>query len=325
MTQQTGNRRCPLLFVVLLFIALLLAQALVGCGSVSQAQAGAEPGTPPVSSHQATQTPGLQVTQKPTTVPTQGPSAQTTPQPTISPAGLHGPTNFLLNTPFHFSSANGVTTDTSGATTPLDATNIKSEITQELQHVLFVIDSSDNVKVYSRGESPVAAQVSSNPDGSTALNYTQTANSDAGTVSILFSGVLSNKQITINYEQQYTPSALINAQASDVVVTFTAPVQWVAPKEIPAAPSNGTYQTTKQGGVALAWSTGQNAAAYNVYRQISDQNQQFQLLATVKGSSYIDNSTAAIQNIHATKGITYAIFSVGPTGVENPGGMVISL
>ncbi len=263
----------------------------------------------------ATSTPGL------------GPTAQTTPtpQPTVPPLALHGPTNFLLDMPFTFASVNGVTTDNNGATTSLDPTTIKTNVTQELRHLLFVVDASNNIKVYSQGSSPVSAQLTYNDDGSASISYTQTANSDAGSVTILFSGVLSNKQIAVGYEQQYTPSMLINAQPSDIQVSFTATVKWVAPNEIPAAPSNGTSQLTSQGGVALSWSAGQNASAYDVYRQISDLNQQFQLLATIKGTSYNDNSSDAIQNAHATKGITYAIFSVGPTGVENPGGIIISI
>jgi hypothetical protein len=263
----------------------------------------------------------------PTSVPTQKPNTHTTPmpQPTVPSLALHGPTNFLLNVPFAFSSVNGVTTDDSGTTTPLNATNIKTEVTQELRHLLFVVDSNDNIKVYSQGSSPVSAQLTFNADGSANISYTQTANSEAGSVTILFSAALSTKQIGVDYEQQYTPSIVINAQASDIQVAFTAPVKWVAPNEIPAAPSNGASQTTSQGGIALSWSAGQNAVAYDVYRLISDQNQQFQLLATVKGTSYSDNSSDTIKNIHATKGTTYAIFSVGPTGVENPGGIIISV
>jgi hypothetical protein len=188
-----------------------------------------------------------------------------------------------------------------------------------------VVDSSDNVKVYSPGVTPVAAQIQFNTDGSTAIYYTQTVDSEAGTVSITFNGVLLKDQISATYQQQYTPSMLINALESEVAVTFTTHVRWVAADQIPAAPGNGTYQLTSKGGVALSWSVGQNAVAYDVYRLISDQDQQFQLLATVRGTSYIDNSQKAIQNISSIKGITYAIFSIGPTGVENPGGIVISI
>jgi hypothetical protein len=327
MTQQAGNKRSPFLFFVLLFITLLLAQGLVGCGSASQAQASSVDKTPTAATHQASPTSGSPVASTPTATPTQGSSTQTTPTPqaTVAAPVLHGATNFLLNAPFAFSSANGATTDDSGASTPLDAATVKTEVTQELKHLLFVVDDSDNIKVYSQGEKPVSVQVAYNPDGSATLNYTQTADSEAGSISILFSALLSAKKIEVSYEQQYTPSLMINAQASLIEVDFTAQVKWVAPDDIPAAPGNGAYQLTSQGGVALSWSAGQNAVAYDVYRLVADQNQQFQLLATIKGTTYSDNSSETIQNIHATKGITYAIFSVGPTGVENPGGIIISL
>lgn len=327
MTQQTIRRQGFLFFCPLLFISLLLAQVLVGCGQASQIRVDTGSGAPVVSTEQATRPPASRPGNTPTTLPSQEPGTPTTPttQPGATLLVLHGPTNFLLNLPFDFASAHGVTTDTSGATAPLNAATIKENVTQELHHLLFVVDSSNAIKVYSQGAAPLAVQLTYNNDGSANLSYTHTADSEAGTVTILFVGLVTRKQISVQYEQQYTPSMLINAQASDIVVAFTAPVRWVASREIPAAPSNGAHQLTSQGGVALTWSAGQHAASYEVYRLISDLSQQFQLLATVRSISYIDNSSAVIQNIHATKGITYAIFSVGPTGVENPGGIVISL
>jgi hypothetical protein len=320
-TLQAGKKRYPRSRFVLSVLSLLFALALVGCGTVSQTPAPAAR-TPLTASQQ----PGQQVTS--TLPPDPSPTASSTtptPQPTVQSSVLSGPTNFLLNAPFTFSSVNGATTDDNGVTTPLGASTITTEVTQELRYLLFVVDSSNNMKVYSRGASPVAVQLAFNPDSSVTISYTQTENSDAGTISILFSALLSQKQIEVSYEQEYTPSMLINAESSDVVVVFFTHVKWVTPDQIPAAPGNGTYQSTKQGGIALAWSAGQHAVAYDVYRLISDQDQQFQLLATVKGTAYVDNSTEARQNVNATKGITYAIFSVGPTGVENPGGIVLAV
>ena len=294
--------------VALSCMAFVLFQLVTGCGTTPQNVALTVTPTAPPS--------------QPTQVPATEPASPTT---TVQTPGLQGPTNFLLATPFDFSHVNGATMDDSGATTALDANTVKTEITGEMDRLLFVVDSSDNMKVYSPGSSPVAAQLALQPDGSTAINYTQTVTSDAGTITIVFSGMLTKGQISATYEQQYEPSMLINASASDVEVSFTTRVKWVAPNQIPAAPGNGQSQFTSSGGVALSWSAGQNAVAYDVYRLISDQDQQFHLLATVKGTSYTDNSAQAIQNMHSTKGVTYAVFSVGPTGVENPGGIVISV
>lgn len=307
--QHTGRLR----LLTLLGTAFLLIQLLAGCGSIPQSSAPS--GASTSSSPQATQTQPAQ------------PSATaqaTAPTPAAQSSGLQGPTNFLLTTPFHFSSVNGATVDDNGATTPLNANTIKTEITGEMQRLLFVVDSGDNLKVYSPGAAPVAARLTSQPDGSASINYTQTLDSDAGTITIVFSSVLNNGQIAVNYEQQYAPSMLINAVPSEVVVAFTTQVKWVAPSQIPAAPSHGQFQLASSGAIALSWSAGQNASAYNIYRQISDQDQQFHLLTTVKGTSYTDDSQEAKQHINDTKGIIYAIFSVGPTGVENPGGIIIS-
>lgn len=311
-----GRRQLQRARLYVLLLVLLLALALVGCDSPAQSQDGASAGTPATS--QEGQTP----TAPPVSQGTSTPEATTFPS---SSSVLQGPTNFVFKLPFAFTTAQGVTTDNSGATVPLKAETVKSELTQEMRHMLFVVDGNDNLKVYNQGSQPFSAQLTFNPDGSARVSYTQTASSEAGTITMMFSGLLSKKQIAVQYEQQYNPSIMINAQSSDIVAEFTTPVQWVAPDEIPTPPTNGVRQTTSQGGIALSWSAGQHAAAYDVYRLISDQNQQFQLLATVKETGYIDNSAATIQNIHATKGITYAIFSVGPTGVENPGGIIISV
>lgn len=295
--------------LVLSLLAILLLSLLVGCGTDSQ--------NTPLSDKPTTQAGQVSATQP---APT---SAPLSPTSTAQPSILQGPTNFLLTPPLNFASVSGATMDNSRAITPLDANTIKTQITAELKRLLFVVDSRDGIKVYSPGTSPVAAQVTQNADSSIAINYQQTVDSEAGSVAITFDGVLLKHQITVTYDQQYSPSILINANASDATVTLTAAVRWVSADQIPAAPGNGRYQLIRNGGVALAWSAGQNATAYNVYRLISDRDQQFQLLATVKATTYTDNSATAVQYVNSPKGITYAIFSVGPTGVENPGGMVI--
>lgn len=297
---------------ILLLTALLLWQIGAGCGTDSQNTSS--PGTSAGASTQAVQTP--------TAPKASTPSSSTS---LLQPPALQGPTNFLLTIPLNFSSVDGATRDDTGAITQLDTSTIKTQVTAELKRLLFVVDSNDNVKVYSPGISPVAAHITPNTDGSAAISYTQTVDSEAGTITIKFDGVLLKGQITATYQQQYTPSLMINANTSAVAVTFTTGVRWVSANQIPAAPTNGAYQLTSKGGVAIAWSAAQNAVAYNVYRLISDQSQQFQLLATVKGLSYADDSPDAIQNMHSTKGITYTVFSVGPTGVENPGGIVIPI
>ena len=282
----------------LLLTAIFFLQALAGCTDSSS--------------------PAKQTTSQAQHTQTYGPVA---PTPTLAPSALHGPTNFLLRTPLNFSAVNGTTVDDSGKSTPLDAKTIKKGVTAELQRLFFVVNRSNNVNVYLPGAtSPIKAQVTQRPDGSTAINYTQKITS----ITINFAAALYKDQIIANYEQQYSPLITENAKASDVVVSFTTHVRWVTPDQIPAAPDNGQYQVTQNGEVNLSWDAGHNAVAYHVYRLFPDQDQQFQLLGTVKNTTYTDKSTQISKKL-STMGIAYAIFSVGPTGIENPVNAVISI
>lgn len=243
------------------------------------------------------------------------------PTPTLAPSALHGPTNFLLRTPLNFTSASGTTMDTAGKTTPLDAKTVKAGVTNELQRLLFVVDKNDAVTVFLPGmTTPIKAQVTQRPDGSTAINYKHQADS----IIIQFAGAVYKDQIIVNYEQQYSPLITENASASDVVVSFTTHLRWASADQIPAAPDNGQYQISQSGIVNLSWDAGQNAVAYHIYRMFPDQDQQFQLLGTVKSTSYNDKPAQLTQKL-STMGIAYAIFSVGPTGIENPVDTVISI
>lgn len=246
------------------------------------------------------------------------------PAPAWDSADLHVPGNFVLVLPLQFTLARGVIISDSNVT-PLDEQTVRNEITEELRHLLFVVDSNSTMKVYSPGVSPVSAHLGVAANGGVQITYSQSVDSQAGTVSIAFEGTLLKEQLTVHYEQYYNPSAFINANASDVVVTFVTRIRWITPTEIPAAPRNGSYHLDPNGAIVLTWQVGQHAVTYEVYRQISDVDQQFHLLATVKGTSYTDSSALARQNLHSMKGIAYAIFSVGPTGVENPGAIVVTI
>ena len=211
------------------------------------------------------------------------------PTPTLAPSALQGPTNFLLRTPLNFSTVNGTATNDAGTNTPIAANTIKTGITAELQRLLFVVSSNDAVNVYLPGAaSPIKAQVNQRSDGSTAIDYTHTASS----VKILFAAALYKDQIIVKYEQQYTPLITENASATDVQVTFTTHVRWIATNQIPVAPDNGQYQITKDGTISLTWNAGHNAVAYHVYRILPAQDQQFQLLGTVKNTTYNDTVNA---------------------------------
>lgn len=284
--------------------AILFFLLTAGCGTAAPARSPSEtPAVPPASQG-----------------PAYGPGL-----PPLQPSALHGPLNFLLRTPLNFSSVSGSSTDGNGKTTRLNADVIKDGINDEFKHLLFMIDSNESVKVYNPGATiPTTAQITQNKDGSTAITYTQTTSSEAGSFVLLFDGVFVKDHVSAVYEQRYSPLLISSASASNVTVAFTAPIRRVAASEIPAVPASGTYRITSSGGVALSWRAGQRAVAYAIYRLIPARDQQFQWLSTVKDPSYNDNSPEAVQNAHLTPGIAYAIFSLGPTGVENPSDMVIS-
>jgi hypothetical protein len=298
-TRNRDNRwniRYSIYLCALALTAIFLSQTLTGCAD---------------SSPQTKQAPAQKKS-------VYGPVALT---PSLAPSALHGPTNFLLHTPFDYSSASGTATDDNGDNTAIDANTIKTGINSELPHLLFEVSRNDAVNVYLPGSAtPIQAQVSQRSDGSTAIDYTHTASS----INIAFAAALYKNQIIVKYEQQYTPLITENASATDVQVTFTTSVQWVAADLIPAAPDNGQYQITKNGAISLTWDAGHNAVAYHVYRILPAQDQQFQLLGTVKNTIYNDKSAQNPKKL-LTMGIAYAIFSVGPTGIENPTDTVISL
>ncbi len=295
-----GKTHYNIYLCTLALTAIFLLQTLAGCADSSSSSAT------------------KQTTSSPQHKAIYGPIAATPP---LAPSALHGPTNFLLRTPFNFSNVSGTATDDSGANTQINAKSIKTGITSELQRLLFVVSSNDAVNVYLPGSaSSIKAQVSQRSDGSTAINYTHTASS----VNIAFAAALYKSQIIVKYEQQYSPLITENASATDVQVTFTTHVRWVAADQIPTAPDNGQYQITKNGTINLSWDAGHNAVAYHVYRILPAQDQQFQLLGTVKNTAYNDKSAQDPKKL-LSMGITYAIFSVGPTGIENPTDTVISL
>ena len=300
-TRNTGipdRNRHILHGFALLLTAIFFLQTLVGCTDSSS------PAKQTTSQEQHTQT--------------YGPVA---PTPTLAPSALHGPTNFQLITPLNFSSANGTSTDDSGNNTPIAAKTIKTGVTAELQHLLFVVGKDNTVNVYLQGDStPIKAQVTQRPDGSTAISYTHQITS----ITINFAAAMYKDQIIVNYEQQYTPLITENASATDITVSFTTHLRWIAADQIPAAPDNGQYQITQNGEVNLSWDPGHNAVAYHVYRIFPDQNQEFQLLGTVKNTTYNDKKAQVSQKL-SKMGIAYAIFSVGPNGIENPVDAVISI
>lgn len=314
-TRNARQARSGRLFLICFLLAFALLPTIASCGTNTQA-ASSTPKTPastPTTSAQPSSSPTVQSSAVP-----EGPI------PTNVPSVLHGPTNFILKTPFNFSEVSGSDIDVNGTPTALPDSTVESGITREFQHLLFVVDSSNNVEVYVPGStSPTKAQVTQRTDGSVEIEYTQTLESDLGVAKTSFDGVVFNGQIYTQYQQDYSPSINTAGDESDVTVAFSTNVQWIPASQIPTAPENARFQFTPNGAIALAWDAGKHAAAYDVYRMIPGEDQQFQLIATVKTTTYTDSSQDAWQNAHSSAGITYGVFSVGTSGVENPSGLPI--
>ena len=314
----TRNAQCVLrvirLFTLLLLAAFLL-QTIAGCGTAPSSDKGSASSTQGPSIYGPVLPPGYKPSPTPALKPT----------PTLQATQLHGPANFLLNNTLNFSSASGTTTDNSGSTTQLDAKTVEAGITNEFKHILFVANSDDVVKVYVPGApAATSTEVSQRSDGSTGIDYAQ----QEGNVTTTFGSALYKDQIIVQYEQKYSGQATsddpLASTGSDATVEFTTTVHWVAPKEIPTSPGDGTFQVASDGSVHLSWSAGQNATGYDIYRLIPGVDQQYQLLATVQNTSYSDTSSGAVKNVKTATGIAYAVFAVGATGVENPSDVVIN-
>ncbi len=259
-------------------------------------------------------------------------SSATSTQSTLASAStthLTGPTNFIINNALNFSNASG-TGFANGVTHQLSAAVVERSVTSDMRHTLFKVDSSTHVMIYTNYAPPMQAQVGQNADEGTTIQYMRSAKS--GTTS--FHATLAGNQMTTTYERSSITNATVNGQTfsggSTSTATFTTQVSWVTDDQIPASPTNGKYQLTRIGGVALSWTPGTSGGAvkqYNVYRLVLTDPQGFQFLTSVSptATSYTDTSAVAMNNAQTIAGMVYAIYAVGSSGVENPVDTEISI
>lgn len=302
------------------FGIILIATLLSACGQSTTGQTAVSTSavTPTPTPQLLTPTPTLMPT--PTPTPTPEPP---TPTPTPTITRLQGPTNFILNNTLNFSQASG-TGSTNGVTYQLSSNAIEQSVVSTFQHTLFVVDSNNNITIYSSGScSPISANTNTNTDGSVTISYNKSCKS--GTVT--FDGTLTGNQMKASYITNFAAGTVVNGQTfsggSATTSTFTTQVRWVSSDQIPSAPTNGHYQLTSDGGVALTWSG--NAAGYNIYRFVLIEGKGFQFVTKTSSTSYTDESPAATRNAQTIAGIAYAIYAVGPTGIENPSSVTISI
>jgi hypothetical protein len=307
-TRSAQSRRYALRLIALICTTVVFLQILAGCGS------------PPPNTSASQNTPSASPTGQ-----SYGPVLSPVATPG-TPSVLHGPSNFVLHTPFKFSQANGQTTPDSGTPTPIDPNTLESQMTQQFQHVLFVVDSSNQVSVYIQGSSaPIKATVTQRTDGSVDIDYSKDDNASTGSTNLGFQATLFDNQIYVQYQQSYSPTITSSGIASSVTIAFSTAVQWVQASEIPTPPLNARFQFASNQTIILAWDAGQHAVAYDVYRMIPSESSEFEFLATVKDTTYTDTSADSWQNAHTSSGVTYGIFAVGPTGVENPNGLAFPI
>lgn len=299
--------------IITIFANILIAAILSGCGQ-STSNHTSSSGSVAVATATATPTPPT-ATSTPTPLP---------PTPTPTPiVSLQGPTNFILHNTLIFSQASG-TGMVNGATTQLSSDTVERGVISTFQHTLFVVDSSNNITVYTNSApSPVQARTSKNADGSVNIGYTHSSN--AGTTT--FDGVLTGSQMKATYTTDFIGGTTVNGQTfsggSTSTSTFTTQVQRLSADQIPSAPTNGRYQFTSDGGVSLTWSG--NASGYDIYRFVLTDSRGFQFLTKTSSTSYVDESQTTRNNAQTVTGISYAIYAVGSTGIENPSCITLSV
>lgn len=298
----------------LLALSLIMCSVLAACGD-----------TPPIQTSKPTP---IAAATTPTSPPAPAPTETIALVSTTAGTPLTGPINFIANKTLNFSSASG-TSIVNGATTQLSETQVEDGVTDVMHHVLFEVNSNTNIKVYTpTPPSPTQAQVGQNADGSTSIRYTHTTKSGITT----FNGKLLGDQLSGTYASSSMSATRVNNQdfsgGNNSTATFTTPVTWITSEQLAAPPTNGRYQITPDGGVALTWTPGAASALvkqYNIYRFVLTDPNGFQFLASTQGTSYTDSSTIARNNAQTITGMAYAIYAVGSSGVENPTDTTISV
>jgi hypothetical protein len=229
---------------------------------------------------------------------------------------------FIMNQGLSFSNESGDGM-ANGSSYQLDTNTIEGTVTTTFDHTLFVTDSSGNMTVYSSGFDATPAQVTQNADGSTSITYSQSSNA----VTTSFNGTLSGDQMTVTYQQQSMGGTTVGDPSqeyiggTDVSATFSTTVNWITSDQIPAAPTNGQYQLSSDGGVILSWapsSSGGTVTGYNIYRTVFGVDTQPRLIESTTDTSYTDESAGAIQNAQSLTGVLYEIYAVGTSNIENP-------
>lgn len=310
-----------------------VALALCACGSGStgavipvNAAASSEAGNSAGSSPQASvpagnSGPAASAADDSSTAPaaTSAPPATSAPASSAPAATSQGPFDFELAQGFtSFSPVNQVAS---------------YEEANAFKHVLFEINPGGTSYVIdgNLSSTPVEASVTPGSGGSLNIAYYEQAGGVAST-SIQFSGVLSSNG-TMNARAIVDQSGGTVAEgteylgASSGTYYFTGPADKVSPGDVPAPPAGGGQcGWTSDYGVWMTWgapSEGPSPSAYDIYEFVTEVNPPLFYLGRVTTAGVSDNSGTTRGNDASI--ISYTVYSIGPTGLDSPTGLTITV
>lgn len=328
-------------------IAAAIAVSLCGCGAgsaspstqVSTSAVGNEAGNGGGNSAQASPAAG---NGGPTDSGSTGGSAGASSAGTGSPAPSTGDQSQPANgndpqsssgggsqqsAPFDFELAQGFTSFSP------DDQIAATEEENAFKHVLFEIDPGGTSYVIDGNVSstPVEASVTPGSDGSLNISYYEQAGGAANT-SIQFNGVLSNQgtmnaRAIVDQAGGTVASGTEYLGASSGTYYFTGLADKVSPGDLPNPPS-GTGQCgwTSDYGIWLTWgapSDGSTPSSYDIYEFVAEVKPPLFYLGRVSTTGVTDNSGTTRENDASI--ISYTVYSVGPTGLESPTGVTVTV
>jgi hypothetical protein len=201
------------------------------------------------------------------------------------------------------------------------------------KHVLFEIDPTGTSYVLDGNLSPtpVEATVTPDSDGGLDISYYEQAGGAAST-SIQFKGVLSssgtmNASAIVDQAGGTVAEGTEYLGASSGTYDFTGPADKVSPGDVPYPPSGGGQcGWTSDFGIWLTWgapSNGPAPSAYDIYEFVAEVNPPLFYLGKVTTAGLTDNSGTTRGNDASI--ISYTIYSVGPSGLDSPTGLTITV
>jgi hypothetical protein len=254
-------------------------------------------------------------------------AVDSSPAPSTGSASQTSDDQSQQNAPFDFELTQGFT-----SFSPPGDQAAATEEENAFKHVLFEIDPGGTSYVIDGNLSPtpVPATVSPASGGLNIAYYEQVGG--AASTSIQFGGVLSNDG-TLNARAIVDQAGGTVAEgteylgASTGTYYFTGPADKVSPDDLPYPPvGGGQCGWTSDFGISLTWgapSNGPAPSAYDIYEFVAEANPPLFYLGRVNTAALTDNSGTTRGNDASI--ISYTVYSVGPTGIDSPSGITITV